>query len=58
MDKSIVPVMGTFKPTGVNPRRLVTRKALDREGFSHVRIVASGALTQSVLRPLKRRRSC
>ncbi len=43
VDKSIVPVMGTFKPTGVNPKLVeLTRKALDREGFSHVRIVASG----------------
>src|SRR5581483_6363195 len=35
--------LGDFKPTGVNPRLVhKVRDALDREGFEHVRIVASG----------------
>jgi len=40
VDKSVIPQMGTFKPTGVNPRLVWNvREALDREGFQHVKIV-------------------
>lgn len=43
VDKSVTPLMGSFKPTGVVPElAFLTRKALDREGFEHVKIVASG----------------
>lgn len=43
VDKSVYPVMGTFKPTGVNPKMVdLARKALDKEGFNHVKIVVSG----------------
>ncbi len=43
VDKSIQPLMGTFKPTGVCPELVfMTREALDREGFTDVKIVLSG----------------
>lgn len=43
VDKSVAPLMGTFKPTGVC-KELVwnVRRALDAEGFNHVKIIASG----------------
>jgi len=46
VDASVIEVMGDFDPRGVTPQlcRLV-RHALDREGFEHVRIVASGGFT-------------
>lgn len=46
VDTSILPYMGTFKPTGVCPQ-LVTnvRNALDQAGFSHVKIMVSGGFT-------------
>jgi nicotinate phosphoribosyltransferase len=43
VDASIVSMMGTFKPTGVNLQLVRNvRAALDASGFPHVRIVASG----------------
>ncbi len=46
VDKSIVPVMQNFKPTGVSPRLVeMTRRALDKHGFNHVRIIVSGGFT-------------
>ncbi|HZR95689.1 MAG TPA: hypothetical protein VFA56_08340, partial [Gaiellaceae bacterium] len=43
VDFSLVGEMGDFKPSGVNERLVwKVREALDREGFEHVRIVASG----------------
>jgi nicotinate phosphoribosyltransferase len=43
VDKSLWHQMGTFTPTGVNPRLVWNvRRALDGEGFAHVRIVVSG----------------
>ncbi len=43
VDKSIQPMMGQFQPTGVIPELVWNvRRALDREGFSSVRIVVSG----------------
>jgi len=43
VDKSIVPIMGNFAPTGVC-KELVqnVRKALDAEGFDYVKIIVSG----------------
>ncbi|PYZ97166.1 nicotinate phosphoribosyltransferase [Alteribacter lacisalsi] len=36
-------LLGTFDPRGVNPKLLFgLREALDREGYNHVKIVASG----------------
>ncbi|MYL57332.1 nicotinate phosphoribosyltransferase [Virgibacillus halodenitrificans] len=41
-------LMGTFDPRGVNPElTFALRKALDDEGFSHVRIMLSGGFTES-----------
>jgi len=43
VDKSILPQMGSFKPTGVNaPLVWNVRNALDTEGFGEVKIVVSG----------------
>jgi nicotinate phosphoribosyltransferase len=43
VDKSIIPVMQNFKPTGVTPRLVeMTRQKLDKQGFNHVRIIVSG----------------
>src|SRR5207237_1462363 len=49
--KSVIPEMGTFKPTGVNPRLVWNvRRALDRDGFQHVKIVVSGGFTVEKIR--------
>ncbi|HUO51065.1 MAG TPA: hypothetical protein VMT93_00980 [Gemmatimonadaceae bacterium] len=51
VDASIVPQMGTFRPTGVNPQLVWNvRRALDREGFGDVRIVVSGGFTVEKIR--------
>jgi len=51
VDKSLVPEMGHFKPTGVNPQLVWNvRRALDREGFGRVRIVVSGGFTVEKIR--------
>ncbi len=43
VDRSLWDEMGTFTPTGVNPRLVEkVRHALDAGGFPDVRIVASG----------------
>ena len=43
VDKSVVAEMGDFSPTGVNPQLVWNvRRALDAEGFGHVKIVVSG----------------
>jgi nicotinate phosphoribosyltransferase len=43
VDVSLQPLMGDFDPRGVNPQLChLVRRALDREGFEHVKIVASG----------------
>ncbi len=51
VDRSIIPQMGHFRPTGVNPQLVWNvRRALDREGFQHVRIVVSGGFTVDKIR--------
>jgi nicotinate phosphoribosyltransferase len=51
VDKSIVPQMGLTKPTGVNPQLVWNvRRALDREGFQHVKIIVSGGFTVEKIR--------
>ncbi|HEX5438516.1 MAG TPA: hypothetical protein VFW98_15290 [Gemmatimonadaceae bacterium] len=51
VDRSIIPMMGSFPPTGVNPQLVWNvREALDREGFQHVRIVVSGGFTVERIR--------
>jgi nicotinate phosphoribosyltransferase len=51
VDASIVPIMGTFKPTGVNAQLVRNvRSGLDRAGFRSVRIVASGGFDAEKIR--------
>jgi nicotinate phosphoribosyltransferase len=51
VDRSVIPQMGTFKPTGVNPQLVRNvRQALDKEGFGHVKIVVSGGFTVEKIR--------
>src|SRR5216117_4371579 len=51
VDKSVIPQMGTFKPTGVNPELVRNvRRALDAEGYSHVKIVVSGGFNIEKIR--------
>ena len=47
VDKSIIPQMGTFRPTGVNANLVWNvRNALDAEGFGDVKIVVSGGFNE------------
>ncbi len=51
VDASVVPMMGSFKPTGVNPHLVWNvRDALDHAGFNHVKIVVSGGFTVEKIR--------
>ncbi|HEV8263692.1 MAG TPA: hypothetical protein VGQ06_01995 [Gemmatimonadales bacterium] len=51
VDQSVIPQMGTFKPTGVNPQLVWNvRRALDKEGFREVKIVVSGGFTVEKIR--------
>ncbi|WP_079530549.1 MULTISPECIES: nicotinate phosphoribosyltransferase [Halobacillus] len=44
-------LMGTFDPRGVNPELVFAlRKALDQEGFEHVKIVVTGGFTEDRIR--------
>lgn len=55
VDKSIWNMMGTFKPTGVIPQLVFNvRKALDAEGFGHVKIVVSGGFNPQRIREFER----
>jgi nicotinate phosphoribosyltransferase len=55
VDRSVIPQMGTFPPTGVNPQLVRNvRAALDREGFGSVRIVASGGFNPARIRAFER----
>ena len=51
VDLSVIPQMGIFRPTGVNPQLVWNvRNALDAEGFGEVKIVVSGGLTAARVR--------
>jgi nicotinate phosphoribosyltransferase len=51
VDKSVIPQMGTFPPTGVNAQLVRNvRQALDAEGFRSVRIVVSGGFDADRIR--------
>jgi len=51
VDTSVIPQMGAFKPTGVNPQLVWNvRNALDAEGFGEVKIVVSGGLNAARVR--------
>jgi nicotinate phosphoribosyltransferase len=57
VDKSVIPQMGTFKPTGVNPELVRNvRRALDAEGFHHVKIVVSGGFNIEKIRDFEHQR--
>ncbi len=46
VDQSVIPQMGRFKPTGVNPQLVWNvRQALDGAGYRDVRIVVSGGFS-------------
>jgi nicotinate phosphoribosyltransferase len=51
VDKSVIPQMGGFKPTGVNAQLVWNvRNALDAEGFGEVKIIASGGFNAERIR--------
>jgi nicotinate phosphoribosyltransferase len=51
VDQSVIPQMGAFKPTGVNPQLVWNvRNALDAEGFGEVKIIVSGGLNAARVR--------
>ena len=51
VDRSIIPSMGGFVPTGVNPTLVWNvRNALDAEGFGDIKILVSGSITVSRIR--------
>ena len=51
VDRSVIPQMGAFDPTGVNPHLVRNvRQALDAEGFQAVKIVVSGGFTVEKIR--------
>jgi nicotinate phosphoribosyltransferase len=51
VDKSVIPQMGTFVPTGVNAQLVHNvREALDAEGFRKVKIVVSGGFDADRIR--------
>ena len=51
VDQSVIPQMGTFRPTGVTPQLVRNvRSALNREGFTQVLIVVSGGFTVEKIR--------
>ena len=55
VDRSVIPQMGTFPPTGVNPQLVRNvRAALDGEGFDAVKIVASGGFNPARIRAFER----
>lgn len=50
-------LMGTFDPRGVNPELIFAlRKALDDEGFNHVKIFASGGFKEEKIRYFENRK--
>lgn len=51
VDRSVIPQMGRFKPTGVTPQLVHNvRDALDAAGHQHVRIIVSGGFTVEKIR--------
>lgn len=55
VDKSILPQMGHFRPTGVCPQLVRNvRAALDQEGFQSVRIIVSGGFTVDKIQEFER----
>src|SRR5256714_8414565 len=57
VDVSVQRLMGDFDPRGVNPQLChLVRAALDREGFEHVKIVASGGFNVEKIQRFQRER--
>lgn len=55
VDKSVVPQMGRFRPTGVCPQLVWNvRHALDQAGFPNVKIVVSGGFTVEKIHEFER----
>lgn len=51
VDASVIPQMGSFDPTGVNPHLVRNvRRALDAAGFTGVKIFVSGGFTAEKIR--------
>ena len=51
VDRSVIPLMGRFKPNGVCPQLVWNvRSALDQHGYQHVRIVVSGGFNVEKIR--------
>ncbi len=51
VDQSILPQMGAFEPTGVNPQLVWTvRNALDAEGFGDVKLAVAGGFDPARIR--------
>ena len=56
VDRSMIPLMGRVKPTGVTPELVHNvRDALDKAGHGHVRIVVSGGFTADKIRQFEER---
>jgi nicotinate phosphoribosyltransferase len=56
VDKSIIPVMQNFTPTGVTPRLVeMTRRELDKHGFGHVKIIVSGGFSPDRIKEFEKR---
>jgi nicotinate phosphoribosyltransferase len=55
VDKSILPQMGHFRPTGVCPQLVLNvREALDKRGFPGVNIIVSGGFTVEKIQEFER----
>ena len=56
VDKSIVPLMQNFKPVGVTPKLVeLTRQALDKNGYGHVKIIVSGGFNPEKISEFEKR---
>jgi nicotinate phosphoribosyltransferase len=56
VDRALWDELGDFRPTGVNERLVwKVREALDRDGFEHVKIVASGGFTVEKIEEFERK---
>jgi len=55
VDKSVVPQMGRFRPSGVCPQLVCNvRRALDQAGYDRVRIVVSGGFSVEKIQEFSR----
>jgi nicotinate phosphoribosyltransferase len=55
VDRSVIPQMGRFRPTGVCPQLVWNvRQALDSHGFQTVRIIVSGGFTAEKIQDFER----